>query len=67
MLETSLLPREKWVDGGLNMGVGKTLEDLEGDTQPRGGSIIFWISWGLIWLKDCDSALFLTLGILRLV
>ena len=30
---TSLLPREKWVDGGLDTGVDKTLEDLEGDAE----------------------------------
>ena len=55
MSETSLLPREKRVDGGLDMGVDKMLEDLEGDTQPRNGSIAIWIPWGLIWLKDCDN------------
>ena len=35
MLETSLLPREKQVDGGLDTGVNKTVEDLEGDTQKK--------------------------------
>ena len=55
MSETSLLPREKRVDGGLDTGVDKKLEDLEGDTQQRDGSITLWILWGLIWLKDCKN------------
>ena len=37
MLETSLLPREKGVDGGLDTGTDKMLEDLKGDTQQRDG------------------------------
>ena len=55
MSETSLLPREKQVDGRLNIGVDKMLEDLERDTQQRDGSITFWIHWGLIWLNDFDN------------
>ena len=55
MSETSLLPREKRVDGGLDTGVYKTLKDLEGDTQQRDGLITLLIPWGLIWLKDCDN------------
>ena len=66
MSETSLLPREKRVDGGLNAGVYKTLKDFEGDTQKRYGSITLWIPWGLIWLKNCDKCSFQMLGILRL-
>ena len=55
MSEISFLPREKQVDGGLDTGIDKMLEDLEGDTQQRDGSITLWIPWGLIWLKDCDN------------
>ena len=55
MSETSLLPREKWVDGGLDMGVDKMFKDLEGDTQQIDESIALWIPWGLIWLKDYDN------------
>ena len=64
MLETSLLPREKRVDGGLDTGTYKTLEDLEGDTQQRDRSIDPWITWELIWLKDCKTSALLK--ILRL-
>ena len=53
--ETSFLPTKKWVDGGPDTGVDKMLEDFERDTQQRDGSIALWISWGLIWLKDCDN------------
>ena len=55
MSETSLFHRDKRVNGGLDTGIDKTLEDLEEDTQQRDGSIILWIPWGLIWLKDCDN------------
>ena len=37
MLESSLLPREKQVDGELDTGVDTTLKDLEGDTQQKDG------------------------------
>ena len=39
MSETTLLPREVWVDGGLNTGLNKIRKDIEGDTQQRNGSI----------------------------
>ena len=55
MSETGLLSREKWVDGGLDTGIDKTLEEFEGDTQQRDGSIALWILQGLIWLKDYDN------------
>ena len=42
MSETSLLPMKKQVKGGLDTGIEKTLEDLEGDTQQRDGSIALW-------------------------
>ena len=48
MSETNLLPREKWVDGRVDAGVGKVLENLEGDTQQRDGSMALWIPWGLV-------------------
>ena len=34
-----LRPRENQVDGGLEMGVDKVLEDLEGVIQQRDGSV----------------------------
>ena len=46
MSETSLLLKEKRVDGGLDMGVDETLEDLEEDIQQRDGSIALWIPGG---------------------
>ena len=55
MSETSLLPREKWVDGGLDTGVDKMLKDLEGNTEQRDGLITLCVSCGLIWPKHCDN------------
>ena len=67
MSETSLLPREKRVDGELVTSIDKSLEDLKGDTHQRDGSITLWIPWGIIWLKDCDNLCSSQiLGILRL-
>ena len=43
------------MDGGLNTGVDKTLEDFDGDTQQRDGLTALWVPWGLIWLKDCNN------------
>ena len=48
------------------MSIDKTLEDLEGDTQQRDGSMALWIPWGPIYLKETTSALLQILGILRL-
>ena len=67
MSETSLLPREKRVDGELVTSIDKSLEDLKGDTHQRDGSITLWIPWGIIWLKDCDNLCSSQIsGILRL-
>ena len=67
MSETSLLPWEKRIDGGLNTDVDKMLEDLEGDTQQRDGSINFGSLGGLFGLRTVTiSALLQILGILRL-
>ena len=44
MLENSLFPMEKRVNGGLNTGVNKMLEDLEGYIQQRDELIALWIS-----------------------
>ena len=46
MSEISFLPREERVNGGLNIGVDKTLKDLEGGAQQRDGLIVLWIHWG---------------------
>ena len=43
-----MLPREKLVDSGLDTGIDKALEDLEGDTQQIDGS-------RLVSLKDFDN------------
>ena len=48
MLETSLLPKEKWVDDELHMDIDKMLEDLEGNIQQRDGSIALLMPWRLI-------------------
>ena len=39
MLENSLLPREKRINGRLDTGVNKVLKDLEGDGPQKDGSI----------------------------
>ena len=68
MLETSMLPRDKQVNSRLNMGIVKTLKDLEGDTQQRNGSIALWIPWGLLGLRIATtSALLEIFGRLRLL
>ena len=67
MSETSLLPREKRVDGGFNTGIDKTLENLERDAQQRDGSIALWTPGDSFGLRIATtSTLIQILGTLRL-
>ena len=53
--ESSLLPRKKRVDNGLDTGVNEPLEDLVGDTEQRDGAIAVGVLYRFHWFGDRDN------------
>ena len=51
-LKPSMLPREQWANDRVDTIVDESLEDFEGDTQQRYGTIALWDPQWLLWLRD---------------
>jgi len=47
-----MLPREQWANDRVDTIVDESLEDFEGDTQQRYGTIALWDPQWLLWLRD---------------
>jgi len=47
-----LLPREQWVDDWVDTSVDESLEDFEGNTQQRYGTVALRVPQWLLWLRN---------------